>query len=158
MAVRNVGVVGHQGAGKTTLVEALAFATGATTRLGRVEEGNTISDYDPEEQQRGMSISTSLVSLEHNGTQINLLDTPGYADFVGEVVAAMSAVDAVIVVVDASSGVQVGTETVWRMAGKRGIPRAVVIARLDRDNSSFEDSVGIGADRARVGVSAALSA
>ena len=141
MAVRNVGVVGHQGAGKTTLVEALAFATGATTRLGRVEEGNTISDYDPEEQQRGMSISTSLVSLEHNGTQINLLDTPGYADFVGEVVAAMSAVDAVIVVVDASSGVQVGTETVWRMAGKRGIPRAVVIARLDRDNSSFEDAL-----------------
>lgn len=141
MAVRNVAVVGHQGAGKTTLVEALAFASGVTTRLGRVEEGNTISDYDPEEQQRGMSISTSLVALEHNGTQINLLDTPGYADFVGEVVAAMSAVDAVIVVVDASSGVQVGTETVWRMAGKRGIPRAVVISRLDRDNSSFEDAL-----------------
>ncbi|MYE05989.1 MAG: elongation factor G, partial [Chloroflexi bacterium] len=141
MAVRNVGVVGHQGAGKTTLVEALAFASGATTRLGRVEEGNTISDYDTEEQQRGMSISTSLVALEHNGTQINLLDTPGYADFVGEVVAAMSAIDAVIVVVDASSGVQVGTETAWRMAGKRGIPRAVVISRLDRDNSSFEDAL-----------------
>jgi elongation factor G len=141
MAVRNVGVVGHQGAGKTTLVEALAFATGVTTRLGRVEEGNTISDYDPEEQQRGMSISTSLVSLEHEGTKINLLDTPGYADFVGEVVAAMSVLDAVIVVVDASSGVQVGTETVWRMAGKRGIPRAIVISRLDRDNSSFEEAL-----------------
>lgn len=141
MAVRNVGVVGHQGAGKTTLVEALAFATGVTTRLGRVEEGNTISDYDPEEQQRGMSISTSLVSIEHNGTRINLLDTPGYADFVGEVVAATSVIDSVIVVVDASSGVQVGTETVWRMAGKRGIPRAVVIARLDRDNSSFDEAL-----------------
>ncbi len=141
MAVRNVGVVGHQGAGKTTLVEALAFATGLTTRLGRVEEGNTISDYDAEERQRGMSISTSLVSLEHDGVRINLLDTPGYADFIGEVVAALAVVDAVIVVVDASSGVQVGTETVWRMAGKRGIPRAVVISRLDRDNSSFEEAL-----------------
>ena len=141
MAVRNVGVVGHQGAGKTTLVEALAFATGLTTRLGRVEEGNTISDYDTEEQQRGMSISTSLVSLERDGAQINLLDTPGYADFIGEVVASMAVVDAVIVVVDASSGVQVGTETVWRMAGKRGIPRAVVISRLDRDNSSFDEAL-----------------
>ena len=141
MAVRNVGVVGHQGAGKTTLVEALAFAIGMTTRQGRVEEGNTISDHDAEEQQRGMSITTSLVSIEHNGVRINLLDTPGYADFVGEVVAANSVVDAVIVVVDASSGVQVGTETVWRMAGKRGIPRAVVISRLDRDNSSFDEAL-----------------
>ena len=141
MAVRNVGVVGHQGAGKTTLVEALAFAIGMTTRLGQVEEGNTISDHDAEEQQRGMSITTSLVSMEHNEIRINLLDTPGYADFVGEVVAAMSVVDAAIVVVDASSGVQVGTETVWRMAGKRGIPRAVVISRLDRDNSSFDEAL-----------------
>ena len=141
MAVRNVGVVGHQGAGKTTLVEALAFSIGMTTRQGRVEEGNTISDHDAEEQQRGMSITTSLVSIEHNGVRINLLDTPGYADFVGEVVAANSVVDAVIVVVDASSGVQVGTEIVWRMAGKRGIPRAVVISRLDRDNSSFDEAL-----------------
>ena len=141
MAVRNVGVVGHQGAGKTTLVESLAFAIGMTTRLGRVEEGNTISDHDAEEQQRGMSISTSLVSMENNGVRINLLDTPGYADFVGEVVASVAVIDAVIVVVDASSGVQVGTETVWRMAGKRGIPRAVVISRLDRDNSSFEEAL-----------------
>ena len=141
MAVRNVGVVGHQGAGKTTLVESLAFAIGMTTRLGRVEEGNTISDHDAEEQQRGMSISTSLVSMEHNGVRINLLDTPGYADFIGEVVASVAVIDAVIVAVDASSGVQVGTETVWRMAGKRGIPRAVVISRLDRDNSSFEEAL-----------------
>ncbi len=141
MAVRNVGVVGHQGAGKTTLVEALAHAIGLTSRLGRVEEGNTISDHDAEEQQRGMSISTSLVAMEHDGVQINLLDTPGYADFVGEVVASIAVVDAVIVVVDASSGVQVGTETAWRLAGRRGIPRAVVISRLDRDNSSFEDAL-----------------
>ncbi len=141
MAVRNVAVVGHQSAGKTTQVEALALATGLTTRLGRVEESNTISDHDPEEQRRGMSISTSLVSLEHGGTRINLLDTPGYADFIGEVVASVAVVDAVLVVVDASSGVQVGTETVWRMAGKRGLPRAVVISRLDRDNTSFDEAL-----------------
>ena len=141
MAIRNVGVVGHQGAGKTTLVEALAFASGLTTRLGRVEEGNTISDYDPEEQQRGMSISTSLVSLERDGVRLNLLDTPGYADFLGEVVATIAVVDSVIVVVDAASGVQVGTETAWRLAGRRGIPRAVVISRLDRDNSSFAEAL-----------------
>ena len=141
MAVRNIGIVGHQGAGKTTLVEALAFATGAVTRIGRVEEGNTISDFDPEEQQRGMSINTALVSLDHAGVRINLLDTPGYADFIGEVVASVAVVDAAVVVVDASAGVQVGTETSWRMAARRGIPRVVVISRLDRDNSSWDDAL-----------------
>lgn len=141
MAIRNVGVVGHQGAGKTTIVEALSFARGLTTRLGRVEEGNTISDYDPEEQQRGMSISASLVSFEQDGVRLNLIDTPGYADFLGEVVATMSVVDAAVVVVDAASGVQVGTEAAWRLAGKRGIPRVVVISRLDRDNTSFDEAL-----------------
>ena len=139
--IRNIAVVGHQGAGKTTLVEVLAFATGATTRIGRVEDGNTISDFDPEEQHRGMSVNTSLVSLTRNDLRINLLDTPGYADFVGEVVAANAVADAVIVVVDASSGVQVGTEIAWRMARRRGIPRAVVITRLDRENSSWDEAL-----------------
>ena len=140
-AIRNVVVVGHQGAGKTTLVEALAYATGASTRIGRVEDGNTISDYDPEEQQRGMSINTSLVTLEQGGVRLNVLDTPGYADFIGEAAAATAVADAAVVVVDASSGVQVGTETAWRLAGKRGIPRAVVISRLDRDNSSWAEAL-----------------
>ena len=106
MAVRNVGVVGHQGAGKTTLVEALAFSCGLTTRLGRVEEGNTdFADYDPEEQQRQMSIyHLAGVVCNTTVTTINLLDTPGYADFIGEVVASLAVVDAVIVVVDACVG------------------------------------------------------
>ena len=139
--IRNVAVVGHQGAGKTTLVEALAFATGAATRIGRVEDANTISDFDPEERQRGMSVNTSLVSLTRSGLRINLLDTPGYADFVGEVVAANAVADAAIVVVDASSGVQVGTETAWRLARRRGMPRVVVITRLDRENCSWDDAL-----------------
>ena len=139
--IRNIAVVGHQGAGKTTLVEALAFATGAVSRIGRVEDGNTVSDFDPEERSRGMSVNTSLVSLTHNDLRINLLDTPGYADFIGEVVAANAVADAAIVVVDASSGVQVGTETAWRMARRRGIPRAVVITRLDRENSSWDETL-----------------
>ena len=139
--LRNIAVVGHQGAGKTTLVEALAFATGAVSRIGRVEDGNTVSDFNPEERSRGMSINTSLVSLTRGDLRINLLDTPGYADFIGEVVSAVAVADAAIVVVDASSGVQVGTETAWRMARRRGIPRAVVITRLDRENSSWDDAL-----------------
>ena len=139
--IRNIAVVGHQGAGKTTLVEALAFATGAVSRIGRVEDGNTVSDFDPEERDRGMSINTSLISLTHNDLRINLLDTPGYADFIGEVVSAVAVADAAVAVVDASSGVQVGTEAAWRMARRRGIPRAVIITRLDRENSSWDDTL-----------------
>ena len=136
--IRNVAVLGHQGAGKTTIVEALAFATGKTTRIGRVEDGNTVSDFDPEEHHRGLSVNTSVISLEHGDVRINLLDAPGYADFIGEAVAAASVADAAILVVDAASGVQVGTEVAWRMAGKRGIPRVVAVARLDRENADWD--------------------
>lgn len=139
--IRNISVVGHQGAGKTTLVEALAFAAGATTRIGRVEDGNTLSDFDPEERHRGMSVNTSLVSLSRGDLRINLLDTPGYADFVGEVVAANAVADAAIVVVDASAGVQVGTEIAWRMARRRGIPCVVAVTRLDRENCSWSGAL-----------------
>ena len=139
--IRNVVVLGHQGAGKTTLVEALAFATGRVSRIGRVEDGNTVSDFDPEEHRRGLSVNTSLVSLSRGDLRINLLDAPGYADFIGEAVAAASVADAAILVVDAASGVQVGTEVAWRMAGKRGIPRVVAITRLDRENADFGQAV-----------------
>ena len=136
--IRNVAVIGHQGAGKTTIVEALAFATGKTTRIGRVEDGNTVSDFDPDEHRRGLSVNTSVVSLEHDDIRINLLDAPGYADFIGEAAAAAAVADAAILVVDAASGVQVGTEVAWRMAGKRGIPRVVAVTRLDRENANWE--------------------
>ena len=139
--IRNVAVIGHQGAGKTTIVEALAFATGKTTRIGRVEDGNTVSDFDPDEHRRGLSVNTSVVSLEHDDVRINLLDAPGYADFIGEAAAAAAVADAAILVVDAASGVQVGTEVAWRMAGKRGIPRVVAVTRLDRENANWETAL-----------------
>ena len=139
--IRNVVVLGHQGAGKTTLVEALAFATGRINRIGRVEDGNTVSDFDPEEHHRGLSVNTSLVSLLRGEVRINLLDAPGYADFIGEAVAATSVADAAIIVVDAASGVQVGTESAWRMAGKRGIPRLVAVTRMDRENAKWDETV-----------------
>ena len=140
-SIRNVVLVGHGSAGKTSLVESLAFATGATDRLGSVDDGTTLSDFDPEEQQRGMSINTSLVSLEHNDQRINLLDSPGYADFIGEVIAASAVGDTAMIVVDAGSGVQVGTETAWRLALRRSMPRVVVITRLDRENASWDDAL-----------------
>src|SRR5690554_6856057 len=106
--IRNVVVLGHGGCGKTGLVEAMAYITGITSRLGRVEDGNTISDYDKEEQKRHFSINTSVVPIEWEDTKINLLDTPGYYDFVGEIQQAMSVADGAVIVVSAKSGVQVG--------------------------------------------------
>ena len=139
--IRNVVLMSHGGAGKTSLVEALAFAAGAISRQGRIEDGNTLADYDDEEQRRGMSINTSLVSFAHGGAQINLVDTPGYADFIGDMIAGASAADIAMVLVDAASGVQVGTETAWRLAGQRNMPRVVVVSRLDRENASWDDSL-----------------
>jgi elongation factor G len=131
----------HGGAGKTTLTEAMLFSSGAITRLGRVEDGNTTSDWDPEEAKRGMSISTSLVPIEWNDHKINVVDTPGYADFAGEVIAAAAAVDAALIVLDASAGVEVGTEYAWRYAEGRGIPRIIVINKIDRENANFATSL-----------------
>src|SRR5690606_25562070 len=108
--LRNVAFVGHQGSGKTSLVEALVFNSGAITRLGRVEEKNTVSDWDDEEKERGLSLSTSLVPVEFEDHKINILDTPGYTDFQGEVKNAIRVADSVVVVVDAVAGVEVGTE------------------------------------------------
>ncbi|MBZ0289447.1 MAG: GTP-binding protein, partial [Anaerolineae bacterium] len=114
--LRNVVLVGHQSAGKTTLVEALLYNTGAISRLGRVEEKNTVSDWDEDEKERGLSLSTSLIPIEFNDYKINVLDTPGYTDFQGEVKNAIRVADSVIVVVDAVSGVEVGTELAWEYA------------------------------------------
>ena len=108
-AIRNVAILGHGGSGKTTLVEAIALTKGIISRQGRVEEGNTISDYDKEEIKRTFSISTSLIPVEHDGIKINFLDCPGYFDFVGEVEEALDAAGAAIIVVNAKAGVEVGT-------------------------------------------------
>ena len=136
--IRNVLLLGHGGAGKTTLLEAMLFTTGAITRMGRVEDGNTISDHDPEEVRKGISVSLSLAPVEINGVKINVLDAPGYADFVGDVHSAIRAVDAVILVVSAVDGVEVQTEVGWELAAELGLPRAIVVNKLDRERASFE--------------------
>ncbi|MDQ7026483.1 MAG: elongation factor G [Anaerolineae bacterium] len=137
--IRNVAVVGHQGCGKTSLVEALLYNTGAITRMGKVEDKNTVSDWDEEERSRGMSINTSLVPIEFNDHKINLLDTPGFTDFQGEVKNAMRVADAVVVVVDAVSGVEVGTELVWDYAREYQQPMIAVINKVDRENANYEN-------------------
>ena len=114
--IRNVAVVGHGSAGKTTLVEAMLFTAHATTRMGKPEDGNTVSDYDQDEIKRRMSITASVAPLEWRDTKINLIDAPGYSDFVGEVKAAIRVAEAALIVADASSAIEVGTENGWKYA------------------------------------------
>jgi len=136
--LRNVALVGHQGSGKTSLVEALLFNTGGINRLGKVEDGNTASDYDEDEKARGISLHTSLIPIEFNDYKINVLDTPGYADFQGDIKNAIRVADAVVVVVDAVHGVEVGTELVWEYAKIYQQPIIVAINKTDRENASFQ--------------------
>ncbi|HET6749047.1 MAG TPA: elongation factor G-like protein EF-G2 [Actinomycetes bacterium] len=135
--VRNILIVGHGGAGKTSLVESVLHATGATNRIGRVEDGTTVTDFEPEETRKQISVSVAVAPVEHDGFKVNLLDAPGYADFVGDVRAALPAVDAVLFVVSAVEGVETQTEVVWTMAEELGLPRAFFINKLDRDRASF---------------------
>ncbi len=139
--IRNVAFVSHARAGKTSLVEALLYDVGATERLGRVEDGNTVSDYDSQEVARGISIMASLCTAEHGGKKLNILDTPGYVDFVAEQINCLRAVDLAVVVLDATSGVEVGTETAWKTAEKYNVPRMVVVNKLDKENANFEATV-----------------
>jgi elongation factor G len=136
--IRNVALVGHGGSGKTTLAEALLFKAGVINRMGRVEDGSTVCDFDPEEQKRQLSLSLSLAPFEWKGKKINLIDCPGYADFIGDVHAALRVSDLAIFVVSAVEGVEVQTEVVWKLASRLDVPRLVFINKLDRDNSSFE--------------------
>jgi elongation factor G len=137
-AIRNVALVGHHGAGKTTLAEALLAATGAIARRGSVEKGSTTMDFEPEEVARQLSISTALASCAVNGVKVNLLDTPGYADFASEMLTALAAADLAVVVVSATDGVQAQTEDAWRAAARLGVPRVIVINKLDRERSDFD--------------------
>ncbi|MBQ6660542.1 MAG: elongation factor G [Lachnospiraceae bacterium] len=139
--IRNVAILGHGGCGKTTLVEAMAYTTGITKRMGRVEEGNTISDYDKEEQKRLFSISTTLVPILWEDTKINFLDTPGYFDFVGEVEEAVSAADAAVIVVSAKAGIEVGTKKAWDICERFKLPRMIFVTDMDDDNASFRNVV-----------------
>lgn len=132
--LRNVVLLGHGSSGKTSLAEAMLYSSGVINRMGRVEEGTTVSDYDEEERQRHISLNLALVPVEWQGHKVNILDTPGYTDFVGEVKSAVRVADAALVVVDAISGIEVGTELVWKFAKEHTLPRIVVINKINRDN------------------------
>ena len=136
-AIRNIALVGHGGCGKTSLAEALLFTSGAIDRLGRVDEGTTTSDYDPDEIKRKISINATLAPCEWKDVKINFIDTPGYADFVGDVRSALKVVEGALIVVCAVSGIEVGTETAWDSAQEYNVPRAFFINKMDRENADF---------------------
>lgn len=139
--IRNVVLLGHGGAGKTTVAEAMAYLSGMTSRLGKVTEGNTVSDYDKEEIKRKFSISTSVVPIQWDKYKINILDTPGYFDFVGEMEEAVSAADAAIIVVSGKAGVQVGTQKAWDICEKYKLPRMIFVTGMDQDDVSYRSVV-----------------
>jgi elongation factor G len=139
--IRNVALAGHTGSGKTTLAEAICFNLKLIDRMGRVEDGNTVSDYDPEEQKRLMSINASLIPVEYRGHKINFLDLPGYRDFVGEIRNALRVADAAGIVVDASGGVEVGAELAWEYADEFKLPRIVIINKMNRERANFSKAL-----------------
>ena len=145
--IRNVALLGHSSCGKTTITEALLFNTKVTNRMGKVEDGNTASDFDKEEKDRQVSIGTSIIPIEYQDTKINFLDTPGYFDFVGEVYGALKVTDGAVLVIDASSGVEVGTEKAWKYLEQRNIPRIIFINKLDKENIKFDELLDSLRDR-----------
>ncbi len=139
--IRNVALISHVGAGKTSFVDAALYDSGAVTRQGKVDEGSSISDYDPDELKRHMSLNVKVLPVEWKNHKINFIDTPGYADFVGEVKAGLRVADAALVVVTAEKGVEVGTELTWQYADERHLPRMVLVNKLDRENTSFDQAL-----------------
>ncbi len=139
--IRNVVLLGHGGVGKTTLAEAMAYLSGITNRLGSVDDGNTLSDYDKEEIKRKFSISTALIPVEWNKVKINVLDTPGFFDFIGEAEEAAAAADAAVIVVSGKAGVQVGTEKAWELCDRYNLPRIIFVTDMDIDNVSYRQVI-----------------
>ena len=136
--IRNIALVSHGSGGKTMLAEAFLHVTGATTRLGKIEDGSTASDFEDEEIRRKLSLSTAVIPVEYKDHKINVLDTPGYTDFVGEVVSALRVADGAVILVDSVAGLEVGTEIVWNYCDTFKLPRFLVINKLDRDNADFQ--------------------
>src|SRR5690242_20692398 len=136
--LRNIALVAHGGAGKTMMAEAFLHYSGATTRMGKVEDGSTASDYDEEEVRRKISLYTSVLPVEYREHKINILDAPGFTDFVGEMISALSVADGAVILVDSVAGVEVGTELAWTYADKFNLPRFIVINKMDRENANFE--------------------
>lgn len=140
--IRNVAVASHQGTGKTSLVEAMLFDTGCTTRLGKIEEGNTVTDWDPDEVKHRISINASVAPVEWDGCKINMIDTPGYADFVGEVREGLRVADGALLLVSAVDGLQVGTELTWQSAEERSLAKVIFINKMERENADFDAVLG----------------
>jgi elongation factor G len=140
-SIRNIALVSHSGAGKTMLCEAFLHFTGATTRLGKIEDGTTVADFEEEEIRRGLSLSTAVIPVEYKDVKLNLLDTPGYTDFVGEVISALRVADGAVVVVDSVAGAEVGTEIAWSYCDTFHLPRFVVINKMNRDNANFRKAL-----------------
>lgn len=139
--IRNIALISHVGAGKTSLIDAALYDSGAVTRQGKVDEGSSVADFEPDELKRRMSLHTKVLPVEWKDTKINLIDTPGYADFIGEVKAGLRVADAALVVVTAEKGVEVGTELTWQYADERNLPRVVLVNKLERENTSFENAL-----------------
>ncbi len=139
--IRNLALLSHCGAGKTSLSEAMLFASGAISRLGKVDDGTTASDYDPDEINRKISLNLSILSCQWKGTKINIIDTPGYSDFVGEVRAAIRVIEGAIIVICAASGVEVGSEQVWEYCDEANLPRFIFVNKMDRENADFYQTV-----------------
>ena len=135
--IRNVALLGHGGSGKTALVESLLYMTKAIDRMGKATDGNTVCDYDPEEVKRQISISLAVAPIEYKGCKINVLDTPGGFDFAGEVMSALRAADAAIIVCSAKDGVSVGLEKAWKYCEERNMPRFIYVSKIDEDNANF---------------------
>ena len=139
--IRNVVLLGHGGCGKTSLAEAMAYLAGITSRMGKVVDGNTLSDFDKEEQKRKISISTTMIPMEWGDCKINLLDTPGFFDFVGEVEEAISVADAAIIVVSGKTGIEVGTQKAWELCEQYKLPRMIIVSDMDIDDVSYRQVV-----------------
>ncbi|MGL4789908.1 MAG: GTP-binding protein, partial [Anaerotignaceae bacterium] len=140
--VRNIVVMGHSGCGKTTVTESALYFSGATKRFGKVTEGNTVSDYDPEEIKRSVSIQSSVIPVEWMNTKINFIDTPGYFDFVGEVKSAIAGADSALIVVSGKSGPEVGTEKAWDYCEEISMPRMILVNQMDDENANFNTVLG----------------
>ncbi|MBE0557911.1 MAG: GTP-binding protein, partial [Proteobacteria bacterium] len=145
--IRTIALIGHGGSGKTTFSEAILFSSGMTNRLGKADDGSTVSDYHPDEIERKISINSSLLHCEWRGTKLNVLDTPGYSDFTGEVIGALRVADLAVVFLKAVEGVEVGTEIVWGEAKSQGIPAVIVINKLDNENALYDSSFATAKER-----------
>src|ERR671918_722940 len=135
--IRNVALIGHRGSGKTSLAEAILFESGVVNRLGRVDDGSTVCDFEPDEQERAMSIGAAVTSFEHDGRKVNMIDTPGEPSFVADTLAALRVVDAAVFVVNGVMGVEVHTQRLWRRADEEGLARLVFVNMLDRERADF---------------------